>query len=294
MYIIYKHTSPNNEVYIGQTKQNIEDRWDDGFGDLNSKTKYAKAILKYGWEQFTHEIIEKDIPTVEEANEREIYWINYYDSYKNGLNSTAGGSGLREGKHIYKIDTETLEALCEYPSLSAAAREYGSNSHYNIQKCCERSLLRAHGFYWCYVEDYSPNWKPINKKLCSSGNERKVIQISPITLEKIHIFDSIVLAAEALDCSAQVISACVRGVQKTAKNFYWCYEEDYPNWKPPRQNQKSSKKQIYQYSLEGELIETYESVASAAKINEYDASHLAKAARQNKKAYNSFWSYELF
>ena len=292
MYIIYKHVSPNNEVYIGQTSQKAESRWDDGFGYLNSKTKFAKAIIKYGWENFTHEIIETDIPTLEEANEKEIYWIAYYDSYYNGLNSTLGGSGFSEGEHIYKIDTQTLEIICEYPSLRSAAREFGLSSKNSIRKCCERELLSSQGFYWCYVKDYTQDWKPISKKLCSSGNERKVAQINCNTLEVVHIYNSVVEAQDAMGVST--ISACVRGGQQTAAHFYWCYEEDLPNWKPPALREKKNTKQIYQYSLDGELIETYESVASAAKINGYDASYLAKAARDRKKtAYGYLWSYIL-
>ena len=293
MYCIYKHTSPNGEVYIGQTKQSAENRWNEGFDYLNgSKTKFAKAIIKYGWEQFTHEIIEKDIESLEMANEREIYWINFYDSYYNGLNSTLGGSGFHDGEHVYKIDINSLEIICEYPSIKAAGRAYGAASPAYIRKCCDRESVSSHGFYWCYVRDYTPDWKPINKKLYSSGNERRVIQIHCNTLEIIRVYNSIIEAQEALGVAT--ISSCVRGAQKTAAGFYWCYEDDYPNWKPPIKAKRTPAKQIYQYSLEGELIQTYESVSLAAKINGYDASYLGKAARQNKKAYDYLWSYEVF
>lgn len=36
-------------------------------------------------------IIEDNITTQDLANEREIYWINYYNSYKEGYNSAPGG-----------------------------------------------------------------------------------------------------------------------------------------------------------------------------------------------------------
>lgn len=44
----------------------------------------------YGLEHFMIEPIEKDIPN-EQLNEREQYWISYYDSFHNGYNSTIGG-----------------------------------------------------------------------------------------------------------------------------------------------------------------------------------------------------------
>ena len=48
-----------------------------------------KAIAKYGKENFTLEVKEETEGDL--LNEREMYWIQYYDSYKNGYNSTIGG-----------------------------------------------------------------------------------------------------------------------------------------------------------------------------------------------------------
>ena len=46
-------------------------------------------MRKYGIENFTFSVIEEC--SQEQLNEREIYWIEYYDTYKNGYNSTLGG-----------------------------------------------------------------------------------------------------------------------------------------------------------------------------------------------------------
>ena len=61
--IIYRYTSPSNKVYIGIT-YNIKRRWYDGNGYLHKKKNgkynqplFARAILKYGWDNFTHEIL---------------------------------------------------------------------------------------------------------------------------------------------------------------------------------------------------------------------------------------------
>ena len=52
----------------------------------------GKAIRKHGIEHFRIEVI--DIAeTKEEVMRKEIYWIDYYDSYKNGYNLTIGGEG---------------------------------------------------------------------------------------------------------------------------------------------------------------------------------------------------------
>lgn len=89
----------NGKIYIGQSIQ-IEKRFEQ-----HKKTAYArkdrnynnliyKAIRKYGLENFAFEIIE-EVPDNQDLDEREIYWISYYNSYKNGYNMTPGGGCLR-------------------------------------------------------------------------------------------------------------------------------------------------------------------------------------------------------
>ena len=55
-YVIYKHTSPSGKVYIGQTNQVPSIRFRNGCGYKSSK-KFYNSILKYGWENFKHEIL---------------------------------------------------------------------------------------------------------------------------------------------------------------------------------------------------------------------------------------------
>jgi hypothetical protein len=55
-YIVYKHTSPNNKVYIGITKKKPNDRWASGFG-YEHQIYFFRAIVKYGWDNFKHEIL---------------------------------------------------------------------------------------------------------------------------------------------------------------------------------------------------------------------------------------------
>ena len=63
MWVIYKHTNLiNGKIYIGQTCQNPEDRWDYGCGYKKHNLHFYNAIKKYGWKEgFSHEIIEKNI-----------------------------------------------------------------------------------------------------------------------------------------------------------------------------------------------------------------------------------------
>lgn len=92
-YVVYKHTSPSNKVYIGITCQEPEKRWNNGKGYPHNK-HFTIAIKKYGWENFTHEILFTNL-TKEEACQKEIELIAYYKSnqFKFGYNQTTGGEG---------------------------------------------------------------------------------------------------------------------------------------------------------------------------------------------------------
>lgn len=88
---IYKITNKiNNKVYIGQSN-NVHRRFLDHVrGKKNEPSIIHNAIEKYGVKNFEIEVIEKDI---ENYNEREKYWIDYYNSTnrKFGYNISEGG-----------------------------------------------------------------------------------------------------------------------------------------------------------------------------------------------------------
>ena len=88
---IYKITNiQNNKVYIGQTIRPVEQRFNRHMTDaLNNilDTHFARAIRKYGKENFIIETIDK-ASTQEELNQKEQYWIRYYNSVEQGYNET--------------------------------------------------------------------------------------------------------------------------------------------------------------------------------------------------------------
>lgn len=100
---IYKITSPSNKIYIGQTS-NFKRRMKkyQSFHLSTSRVikqpKLYNSILKHGFESHNIEIIEDNISIElnrDLLDEREIYWISFFDSYKNGLNCNTGGSSCK-------------------------------------------------------------------------------------------------------------------------------------------------------------------------------------------------------
>lgn len=96
MAYIYKITNDvNGKIYIGKTEFSIEKRFKEHCHDSVSRAKEKRplyaAMRKYGTEHFHVELVEE----TDNPNEREIYWIQYYRSFKYGYNATLGGEGTR-------------------------------------------------------------------------------------------------------------------------------------------------------------------------------------------------------
>lgn len=95
---IYKITKiSNGKSYIGQSN-NIERRFKEHQQKgASSKIPLDIAIQKYGIHAFTYEILEEC--SLDKLNEREKYWINYYDTINNGYNCLPGGEQQTIGEN---------------------------------------------------------------------------------------------------------------------------------------------------------------------------------------------------
>lgn len=106
---IYKIANQLNGLcYIGQSI-NIYIRWQQHINEVRSnrsQSKLYQAMREFGVENFTFEVIEECEQNQQVLNEREIYWIEYYNSYKNGYNSTHGGQDK-----TWIFDTQLIRQL---------------------------------------------------------------------------------------------------------------------------------------------------------------------------------------
>ena len=106
MYHVYKIINKTNQkIYIGITSREIEDRWQEHLsrarcGQRNSRL--YDAISKYGKDNFYHEHL-ASTPHDTIVRKMEEWFIEYYDTYKNGYNCNLGGCGFLEfPEHIKK------------------------------------------------------------------------------------------------------------------------------------------------------------------------------------------------
>lgn len=134
---IYKITNNvNGKVYIGQTIQTIKERFYQHCATKCSDSvlnmAIHRAIKKYGKSNFTIEVIEE--VDKDSLNDREKFWIEYYNSYNNGYNSTRGGQD--SSTHCKELDIESI--IKEYNS-GKSLRSIGNT--FKVDKQTIKDLL---------------------------------------------------------------------------------------------------------------------------------------------------------
>ena len=134
--IIYKITNLFNEkIYIGQTTRTLEERiTQHKYGNL----KIDLAIRNYGMKFFKVEIVE-ECNNLEELNEREKYWIEYFNcKVPNGYNFTDGAKGnlnlTLKDKSVFQVIVDNKSGQIEryYPVRSKITKFPNENFHSEI------------------------------------------------------------------------------------------------------------------------------------------------------------------
>lgn len=175
MYGIYKITNLiNNKSYIGKSSD-ISSRWEyhkERYCDDKdwNKSLYS-AFRKYGLNNFSFEIVEEMSEEYYNkfSNNREEYWILYYDTLIEGYNETSGGDGGHNEKALSKTRKLTLDEVRHIRQL------------YND---CELCLADAYELYQHKITRrgfqavwLGQNYKNINPEVFSEENKQKHNQI---------------------------------------------------------------------------------------------------------------------
>ena len=244
MWLVYLHKSPSNKVYIGITsKDDPNKRWCNGHGyKKNRQPLFYNAVKKYGWNNFEHRVLFKDI-TEKDAKLIEIDLIYYYKKINLSYNMTDGGDGtcgkanseharklISEAQTKFSVEQYDLNGnfIARYDSMTDASKAIGKavykNNHWHlatgIPKACKTGTV-AYGYRWKFTSE---------DKLYISKNKtlKEVVQLS-LDNKFIAKFSSGVDAQNKTGISHKLISACCTGKRKTTKGFKWMYYNTYKN-----------------------------------------------------------------
>lgn len=243
-YYLYKHTNKiNGKCYIGITvfNDNPYKRWGKNGSGYNTQF-FGRAINKYGWDNFEHEIIFKDL-TESEAKEKEQLYIKMFDSSnpKKGYNLTKGGDGSlglypseetkrkqsisAMNRKDFKCEVICLETLDVFNNCSDCARKLGVDSSCvsrtcNTQNQGQKTIKNMHFMYLSeYDKDNNPYYVK-NKTFEELLEINKNIPINSkkhICLETNQIFNSGSNVKKWLGCKVR-LSTLQKPCNITSKN----------------------------------------------------------------------------
>ena len=198
-------------------------------------------MCKYGRENFKVELLEDNL-TKDQVDDREIYYISFYDSFRHGYNMTKGGQGIHGYNHteqtkvvLSKRSLATWDNLRDNPEKLAARNQKISENIKGIERSAETKQKLSQIASQRIGEKnpfYGKQHSAETKAKIGSANALAVIAYDKTTLEFVKEFKS---AAEAMSWlvennkannlnASMLIKSCKNKV-KSAYGYVWKYKE---------------------------------------------------------------------
>ena len=242
---IYKYTNKiNGKIYVGRTCQTLTQRAGHRGVKYKNCTYFWRAIQKYRWENFEGEILESNL-TATEASQREIFWINTYNSNnrKIGYNLHDKESNNYDWNVRRKMATSHLGKKQSKESIEKQRRNmpdrHGKNNPmYGRKLSKERKtqiseMLRNRPV----TEETREKLRianigernPMYGKHMSTKNKRARGR-KVVNLDTKEIFYTTIEAADYYKLPyKEAIGDCCRGKQKMAGGYHWQYLDELDN-----------------------------------------------------------------
>lgn len=271
----------NNKVYIGQTF-NIKHRWkqyESAYRKKDDKQPITKAMLKYGIENFHIAPLEKN---VENYDEREIFWIQFFNSIApNGYNVCHGGQESGVG-------ADNPNAFFTHEEIERVKQEirYSTDSFGKIAKKynCKPALISAINVGEAYFSDAETYPIRLNRK------SREIIK-QVIYALKYEFDKSMAQISEEYGVELSVVNDINQG------NLHFINGQDYPLRKGKVFSQLSQfapeviellqHSDLQQKEIAKKFNVSVSWVSSINKGNYYRQENLTYPIRENYQAKNS-------
>ena len=193
----------NGKIYVGQTCRSFKERTGEHL--RHSETVFDKALLKYGIENFEYAIIDT-ATTIDELNEKEIYWIKKLNSLKPfGYNLCLGGNNTLGYNH--REDTKEKMRLAKKGMFKGKENPFYGKKHNDETR---RKMKEA------WTESRKDELRQMTKT-------RKTHTVKVRNIDTGEVFDSIKAAGEKYNIEPTHITRVCKGRRKSTGGFRWEY-----------------------------------------------------------------------
>lgn len=146
IYKIDVQTDNGTKSYIGLDThdEHLEKRWKYHVRMASSDSPIQhihRAMKKYGIDKCSYSVLSSNYDCIADLAVAEINYVKKYDSYRNGLNSTAGGDGIMNSD-LSNIPQEQMDNIME--ALSIAMSEYNTDIKWHGKSKTERQQMCSH------------------------------------------------------------------------------------------------------------------------------------------------------
>ena len=139
-----------------------------------------------------------------------------------------------------------------------------------------------------YILEYKSRDESYNSD-AGGGIIKRVYQYHIQSGELLNSYWGLDEASTAVGVAKKSISKACLGEIKTCGGFYWSYSLS-ENFKPEEDRRKQ---QVFQFSMEGEFLAMYNSVAEASRKTNVNKTSIAKCCRKEyKSAGDYYWEYK--
>ena len=223
-YTVYKHTSPSGKAYIGITRQNPVRRWRPDGSGYKENVHFWNAIKKYGWDNFTHEILLSGL-SKDQACAIEIALIDRYKSMdpEKGYNGSAGGEHPPFTEETRRKMSDAVKARDIYgernPNYGNHKLAGENNPNYGRRHSPEMREIMSKRRKGKGTGPRSEETRRRMREGHAGGDKPKRV----MCIETGEIFQSINDAARAVGAHKGRVSGCCRGIKhyNTAGGFHW-------------------------------------------------------------------------
>ncbi|MFA7135654.1 MAG: hypothetical protein WC125_07305 [Bacteroidales bacterium] len=280
--------------YIGQTCVEKQRRSD--FLNLNrqySGKRIENARKKYGPQAFNYEILEKVSFGTEEGiirilNELEIFYIDKYNSFRNGYNNTIGGGGANGYRHTNeykKWQSEKTKDLIKNPEYRKSISEgiksfYNNNPHARKEKSNETKKR---------YED------PSERQKTSIAHKKSYLNNPDRARKQAKKLSETCLTHEGRKRMSLTIKNAwktdeYREKYSTSKKVLWATEEYRKKMAIAYKGMNGKK--VLQLALDNTPIQEFESATEAARKLGYSFGGICRVCRGERSVYKSYkWMY---